>query len=157
MIDPPYSTGHDFIYRDNFHRSQSDEIDDSRGDDGDRRYRINSRENGRYHSDWLSMMYPRLMIARNLLSENGVIFISIDDSEQANLKLMCDEVFGTDSFIGQIVWLKKNAQNDAESIQKNHEYLICYRKGRVFLKVRVIREKSFRKIALENGFIREQD
>lgn len=127
-IDPPYNTGHDFVYHDNFHRKQSDEIDDSRDDDDNRQYVVNSKENGRYHSDWLSMMYPRLMIARNLLSENGVIFISIDDSEQANLKLMCDEVFGADSFAGQIVWLKKNAQNDAESMQRNHEYLVCYKK-----------------------------
>ena len=126
-IDPPYNTGHDFIYHDNFHRSQSNEIDDSRDNDGNRQYTVNSKENGRYHSDWLSMMYPRLMIARNLLSENGVIFISIDDSEQANLKLLCDEVFGVDNFIGQLAWQKKTQPSFlSKKISSIKEYVLFY-------------------------------
>lgn len=129
-IDPPYNTGHDFVYHDNFHRSQSDEIDDSRNDDGNRQYAVNSKENGRYHSDWLSMMYSRLMIARNLLSENGVIFISIDDSEQANLKLMCDEVFGRDNFVACIVVNRPSEIATGNIIQK-HEYCLCYARDNV--------------------------
>ena len=128
-IDPPYNTGHDFIYHDNFHRLQSDEIDDSRDDDGNRQYTVNSKENGRYHSDWLSMMYPRLMIARNLLSENGVIFISIDDSEQANLKLLCDEVFGVDNFVNQFMWLHGKGKKDSWS-RTSQQYLLAYAKDK---------------------------
>lgn len=130
-IDPPYNTGHDFIYHDNFHRSQSDEIDDSRNDDGNRQYAVNSKENGRYHSDWLSMMYPRLMIARNLLSENGVIFISIDDSEQANLKLMCDEVFGIDNFICTFIWRRSGAGGLRGVFPvATHEYIVVYARNK---------------------------
>lgn len=127
-IDPPYNTGKDFVYHDNFTASTTEQIDETRDDDGNRQFSVNTKENGRYHSDWLSMMYPRLILARNFLSDKGVIFISIDDNEQANLKLLCDSVFGSDNLLGQIVWMKKNAQNDAESIQKNHEYILCYRK-----------------------------
>ena len=126
-IDPPYNTGHDFIYHDNFHHSQSDEINYSRDDDGNRQYAVNSRENGRYHSDWLSMMYPRLMIARNLLSENGVIFISIDDSEQANLKLLCDEVFSATNFVASLTWnSSRQIMKQSRAIRKDHEYVLCY-------------------------------
>lgn len=126
-IDPPYNTGHDFIYHDNFHHSQSDEINDSRDDDGNRQYTVNSKENGRYHSDWLSMMYPRLMIARNLLSENGVIFISIDDSEQANLKLLCDEVFSATNFVASLTWnSSRQIMKQSRAIRKDHEYVLCY-------------------------------
>lgn len=129
-IDPPYNTGHDFIYHDNFHVTLGDEVDDSRDDDGNRQYTVNSKENGRYHSDWLSMMHPRLMVARNLLSESGVIFISIDDSEQANLKLMCDEVFGRDNFVACIVVNRPSEIATGNVIQK-HEYCLCYARDNV--------------------------
>lgn len=127
-IDPPYNTGHDFIYHDNFHCKQSDEIDDSRDDDGNRRYTVNSKENGRYHSDWLSMMYPRLIIARNLLAPTGVIFMSIDSSESANLRLLCDEVFGTDNFIGDIAWRRFNSQANIGMFAKVRDSVLVYAK-----------------------------
>ena len=127
-IDPPYNTGHDFIYHDNFHRSQSDEIDDSRDDDGDRQYVVNSKENGRYHSDWLSMMYPRLIVARNLLASTGVIFVSIDSSESANLRLICDEVFGADNFIGDIAWRRFNSQANIGMFAKVRDSVLVYAK-----------------------------
>lgn len=128
-IDPPYNTGHDFIYHDDFHRSRSDEIDDSRDDEGNRQYSVNSKENGRYHSDWLSMMYPRLMIARNLLSDCGLIFISIDENEQSNLKLLCDEVFGEHNYVETFVWVKNSTKNLSKTTSTNHEYVLCYAKN----------------------------
>ena len=127
-IDPPYNTGHDFIYHDDFHRSRSDEIDDSRDDEGNRQYSVNSKENGRYHSDWLSMMYPRLMIARNLLASTGVIFVSIDSSESANLRLICDEVFGVDNFIGDIAWRRFNSQANIGMFAKVRDSVLVYAK-----------------------------
>lgn len=102
-IDPPYNTGSDFIYRDDFAQSR-EEYDEEAGvydENGDRLFK-NTETNGRFHSDWCSMMYPRLVLARNLLRNDGVIFISIDDNEQENLKKICDEVFGVGNFIGQI-------------------------------------------------------
>ena len=127
-IDPPYNTGHDFIYHDNFHRSQSNEIDDSRDNDGNRQYTVNSKENGRYHSDWLSMMYPRLIVARNLLASTGVIFVSIDSSESANLRLICDEVFGADNFIGDIAWRRFNSQANIGMFAKVRDSVLVYAK-----------------------------
>lgn len=128
-IDPPYNTGHDFIYHDNFHRSQSDEINDSRDDDNNRQYTVNSKENGRYHSDWLSMMYPRLMVARNLLSDRGVIFVSIGETEHASLKMLCDECFGASNFITDICWHnnKKGRQMDLY-IKGSYESVLVYAK-----------------------------
>lgn len=107
-IDPPYNTGNDFIYNDDFKMSSEDYADESGEVDaeGNRMFK-NTDSNGRFHSDWCSMIYPRLMLARNLLSEDGVIFISIDDNEQENLKKICDEVFGEENFIAQLVWEKK--------------------------------------------------
>lgn len=139
-IDPPYNTGHDFVYHDNFTVKKDDYADASTGDDGvklvsEDEFAENSKANGRFHSDWLNMIYPRLKLARNLLADDGVIFISIDDNEQANLKKVCDEVFSEDNFVGKIVWLKGNAQNDASNIQKNHEYILCYSKTFSELKI----------------------
>ncbi len=107
-IDPPYNTGNDFIYNDDFKMSSEEYADESGAfdDEGNRMFK-NTDSNGRFHSDWCSMIYPRLMLSRNLLSEDGVIFISIDDNEQENLKKICDEVFGEENFIAQLVWEKK--------------------------------------------------
>lgn len=107
-IDPPYNTGNDFIYNDDFKMSSEDYADESGEVDaeGNRMFK-NTDSNGRFHSDWCSMIYSRLMLARNLLSKDGVIFISIDDNEQENLKKICDEVFGEENFIAQLVWEKK--------------------------------------------------
>ncbi len=129
-IDPPYNTGNDsFIYPDDY-STNKDAYDEEVGAIDESGYRMfkNTETNGRFHSSWCSMMYPRLKLARNLLSEDGVIFISIDDNEQANLKKICDEVFGVSNFYGMLIQLKGNTQNDSKSIQKNHEYILVYTK-----------------------------
>ena len=133
-IDPPYNTGNDFVYNDEYAHKEKEEMrKEGRLDDDDNIITskdINNESKGRYHSDWLKMMYPRLKLARNLLSDDGVIFISIDDNEVDNLRKLCDEVFGENDFLGQIVQNKGNAQNDAKNIQKNHEYVLVYAKQR---------------------------
>ena len=109
-IDPPYNTGNDFIYEDDFSIDKQEYLEQSgQVDDAGNRLRLNPETNGRFHSDWLSMMYPRLKLARNLLRDDGVIFISIDDNEAANLKRLCDEVFGRGEFssrYGNTNWRK---------------------------------------------------
>ncbi|MCX6214561.1 site-specific DNA-methyltransferase [Spirosoma sp.] len=131
-IDPPYNTGNDsFIYPDDYserredYRKRTGITDDEGFLNKQDLYRKNSRENGQFHSAWLSMMYPRLYQARNLLHEEGVIFISIDDNEQANLKQLMNEVFGEENFISQLVW-QKSKKGDAKLIAKNHEYVLVY-------------------------------
>ena len=131
-IDPPYNTGNDFVYRDDFAVSRA-EYEDEMGvyDEDDNRLFKNTETNGRFHSDWCSMMYPRLQLARNLLSDDGVIFISIDDNEVDNLRKICDEVFGNGNYISNIIWRKKyGIQNDAKYFSISHEYLICYAKNK---------------------------
>ena len=127
-IDPPYNTGKDFVYHDNFKATteQYDEDTEYKDDDGNIQFKKNEKSNGRYHSDWLSMMYPRLKLARNLLSEDGVIFISIDDNEQANLKKLCDEVFGEDNFVASVIWKKKTNGNNVGAIPPIHDYILVY-------------------------------
>lgn len=127
-IDPPYNTGNDFIYNDDFkmtgkeYRDESGEVDD----DGNRMFK-NTDSNGRFHSDWCSMIYSRLHLSKNLLKDDGVIFISIDDSEVKNLKNICDEVFGADNFIAQLIWQnKKGGGNDSKHIAIEHEYIVVY-------------------------------
>lgn len=127
-IDPPYNTGNDFVYDDDFALSQ-DDYDLFAGDVDElgNRYRKNTETNGRFHSDWCSMMYSRLMVARSLLAEDGVIFISIDDNEQKNLKNICDEVFGASNFIAQLVWERAfSPKNDARYISNSHDYVLMY-------------------------------
>src|SRR5690554_1879044 len=129
-IDPPYNTGNDFIYRDNFKVSKED-YEEELGlfDEEENRLFKNTETNGRYHSDWCSMMYPRLQLARNLLTDDGVIFISIDDNEVHNLRKICDEVFGESNFIGGIIWERAFApKNDAKYISNSHDYIIIYTK-----------------------------
>ena len=127
-IDPPYNTGTDLIYEDDF----SEDIDDylvrsSQADLERNRLVANTDANGRFHSDWLSMMYPRLKLARNLLRDDGVIFISIDDNEQHNLKRLCDEIFGEANFLAQIMWQKMySGKADASHFGRFHEYILCY-------------------------------
>lgn len=131
-IDPPYNIGNDFIYRDDFKQS-ADEYEDDLGvydDDGNRMFK-NTDSNGRFHSDWCSMIYSRMMLARNLLTDDGAIFISIDDNEQENLKKCCDEVFGARNFIAQIAWEKVHTRkNSAINFSSSHEYILCYAKVR---------------------------
>ena len=130
-IDPPYNTGKDFVYKDNF-TQDTDEYQEEAGlkDEYHNRLVANPDTSGRYHSDWLTMMYPRLKLARNLLTDDGVIFISIDDNEQANLKRICDEIFGEDNFISNVVWEKMyTTKNDSSQLSECHEYIITYAKN----------------------------
>lgn len=130
-IDPPYNTGKEFIYPDRF----QDNLDTylkytGQLDDDGYKFSTNTDSTGRYHTNWLNMMYPRLKLARNLLRDDGVIFISIDDNEQANLKKICDDVFGELNFLTDIIWQKKYApQNDAKYFSDSHEHILCYAKN----------------------------
>ena len=129
-IDPPYNTGNDFIYRDDFAVGVEEYAEEAGVyDEDENRLFKNTDSNGRFHSDWCSMIYSRLMLARNLLSDDGVIFISIDDNEQENLKKICDEVFGDANFIAVFVWQKKyGPANDAKGVSATHEYILLYGK-----------------------------
>jgi len=130
-IDPPYNTGNDFVYRDNFAQSREEYAEEAGvyDEDGDRLFK-NTATNGRFHSDWCSMIYPRLVLARNLLANDGVIFISIDDNEIAQLRKICDEVFGTSNFVGQITWSKKRKGSFlSKGIISTTEYLLVYAKS----------------------------
>ena len=136
-IDPPYNTGNDFVYHDDFAQSQA-EYDEASGavDELGNRYYRNTDSNGKYHSDWCSMIYSRLMIARTLLTEDGVIFISIDDNEADNLRKICGEIFGETNFVTQIVWQKIHSiKNDARYFSENHEYALIYAKDKDKYKV----------------------
>lgn len=129
-IDPPYNTGNDFIYNDDFKMSSEEYADDSGAvdEDGNRMFK-NTDSNGRFHSDWCSMIYSRLQLARYLLTDDGVIFVSIDDNEQENIKKICDEVFGAINFVTQIVWEKVHTRkNSAINFSSSHEYVLCYAK-----------------------------
>ncbi|MBQ7521314.1 MAG: site-specific DNA-methyltransferase, partial [Clostridia bacterium] len=129
-IDPPYNTGNDFIYNDTF-RMDTDDYEDGTGYTGDYDERMykNTDTNGKFHSDWCSMIYSRLLLARTLLSEDGVIFISIDDNEQENLKKICDEIFGASNFIAQITWERAYAPiNLKKHFSESHDYILCYAK-----------------------------
>lgn len=132
-IDPPYNTGSDFIYRDDFKQS-ADEYESDLGvydEDGNRMFK-NTDSNGRFHSDWCSMIYSRILVARNLLSDEGVIFISIDDNEVDNLKKICDEVFGESCFVADLIWQKKfSRSNDATYFSTMHDHILCYCKKSV--------------------------
>lgn len=129
-LDPPYNTGKDFVYRDNFHDSLENYLEQTGQVDSDgNKLSVNTETSGRYHTDWLNMMYPRLKLARNLLMDDGVIFISIDDNEQPNLMKLCDEIFGENNKIGPIIQNKQNAKNDTLNVQRNHEFIVIYRKG----------------------------
>ena len=127
-IDPPYNTGNDFVYHDDFAQS-ADEYDEHNLDDEGNRYRKNTDSNGRFHSDWCSMIYTRLMVARSLLTEDGVIFISIDDNEQRNLKNICDEVFGECNFLSCFIWEKRTSRENRKVFSVNHDYIIAYAKN----------------------------
>ena len=125
-IDPPYNTGKDFIYKDDFSTDVGDYLQQSSQTDSEGgRLVANTEANGRFHSDWLSMIYPRLKLARNLLRDDGAILISIDDNEADNLRKVCDEVFGEENFVGQIVW-QRSKKGDSKLIAKVHEYILCY-------------------------------
>lgn len=131
-IDPPYNTGNDFIYEDDFAQGTEEYLHFSnQKDDTGNRLTVNTSANGRFHSDWLSMMLPRLRLARHLLHDDGVIFISIDDSEAANLKLLCDEIFGARNFYCSFVWKRRSgAMDSVDNVSVDHEYVLCYGKNK---------------------------
>ena len=129
-IDPPYNTGNDFVYEDDFAQNMEDykEVSGDFDEEGNRLFK-NTDSNGRFHTDWLNMMYPRLKLARDLLSDDGVIYISIDDNEVHNLRKICDEVFGEDNFIAQFVWIKKKKGSHlSKTTRSMTEYILCYSK-----------------------------
>ena len=131
-IDPPYNTGNDFVYEDDFAQSTDEYLENSGqfDEDGNRLVK-NLDSNGRFHTDWLNMIYPRLKLAKDLLTDDGVMFISIDDNEVENLKKCCDEVFGSFNYVQEIVWIKKfSPQNDAKYFSLNHESVLCYAKNK---------------------------
>ena len=129
-IDPPYNTGNDFVYHDDFaHSAEEEDLAAGNIDEEGNRYRRNLDSNGRFHSDWCSMMYSRLLVAHSLLKEDGVIFISIDDNEVHNLRKICDEVFGAGNFINQFCWRRRQTQaNLSVNVSTVHEYVLCYAK-----------------------------
>ena len=137
-IDPPYNTGNDsFIYPDKFSETKDEYLKRIGDKDGEGYmtkqgfFRKNNKENGQFHSNWLNMMLPRLFLARNLLREDGVIFVSIDDNEQANLKMLMDEIFGEENFISQIIWHSKyTTANDSKYVSRQHEYILLYAKNK---------------------------
>ena len=130
-IDPPYNTGNDFVYNDDFSQTAGEYMHNSGQEDEEgNRLVANTESNGRFHTDWLNMIYPRLKVAKDLLSEDGVIFISIDDHEQENLKKVCDEVFGFHNFIAQLVWERAySPKNDARFISNSHDYILMFAKN----------------------------
>lgn len=132
-IDPPYNTGNDFIYDDDFAENTEEFlIRSNQVDEDGNRLIANTESNGRFHSDWLSMIYSRLRLARNLLTDDGVIFISIDDSEQANLKKICDEIFGDRNFVDTLIWKKLyGGKNDAKWFTHYHDYILVYTKNKL--------------------------
>ena len=134
-IDPPYNTGKDFVYKDDFHDSLENYKRITGQVDGNgKAISTNTETSGRYHTDWLNMMYPRLRLARNLLKDDGVIFISIDDNEVHNLRKICDEVFGEANFVAGLIWQKKFSRaNDATYFSIMHDHILCYAKSNILL------------------------
>ena len=131
-IDPPYNTGDNLIYKDYFSENTDEFLKRSNQKDEEGNLLIaNTESNGRFHSDWLSMMYPRLKLARNVLRDDGVIFISIDDNEQSNLKKLCDEIFGANNFVANIIWQRAYSPvNMNKYFSSNHDFIVCYAKNK---------------------------
>lgn len=133
-IDPPYNTGNDFVYDDDFrvNNEQWSAVSGTRDEEGnllDDRMVLNTESNGRFHTDWLNMMYPRLKVARDLLSDDGVIFISIDDNEVDNLRKICDEIFGMSCFVANFIWEKRLNRENRKEVSVRHDYILCYSKS----------------------------
>lgn len=158
-IDPPYNTGNDFVYHDDFaHSAAEEDLAAGNIDIEGIRYRRNTDSNGRFHSDWCSMMYSRLLVARSLLTEDGVIFISIDDNEVRNLKNLCDEVFGEGNFVAELVHQRAKGGGQAKYIVRGHDYILVY--GKTIDKVSLSRKKVIQQKTIEiNGelYIKNDD
>ncbi|WP_295591201.1 site-specific DNA-methyltransferase [uncultured Methanobrevibacter sp.] len=128
-IDPPYNTGKDFVYKDNLTQTIQEHLESTEQLSEEGFLFENTKTNGKYHSNWLNMIYPRLRLARNLLSENGCILISIDDNENVDLKKICDEIFGEENFVSQLIWKSKTGgANDSKFVAIDHEYILVYAK-----------------------------
>ena len=137
-IDPPYNTGNDFVYNDDFAQSKEDfeQVSGLFDEDGNQTIdpmQRNTESNGRFHTDWLNMIYPRLKVARDLLSEDGVIFISLDDKEVANLQKLCHEIYGEHNFVGNIIWQSRTSISNDDEISTNHNHTLVYSKNRELL------------------------
>ena len=132
-IDPPYNTGNDFVYEDDFAQSADEYMGNSgQYDEEGNRLVTNTESNGRFHTDWLNMIYPRLRLAKDLLADDGVIFISIDDSEQGNLKKICDDIFGECNFVNTVIWEKRySPQNAVQWFSENHDFVLVYAKNKM--------------------------
>ena len=143
-IDPPYNTGNDFLYDDNFALSVSEYMANSgQFDEIGNRLEANPETNGRFHTDWLNMIYPRLKLAKSLISDDGAIFISIDENEVSTLKALCDEIFGSSNFVAELIW-SGGRKNDSKYVSVSHEYILCYFKDAQYVKEHKIiwREKK---------------
>ena len=131
-IDPPYNTGNDFVYKDDFDKESEEYVHNESGqyDNEGNRLVTNTESNGRFHTDWLNMVYPRIKLSRDLLTDDGVIFISIDDNEAKNLKSICDEIFGERNFLAQVVWERAYSPiNLMKHFSPSHDYVLCYAKN----------------------------
>src|SRR5690606_16263223 len=126
-IDPPYNTGKDFVYKDKFAKGAQEEfISSGQKDEYNQRLVVNPESAGRYHSDWLSMMYPRLKLARNLLSSDGIILISIDNTELKNVISLGNEIFGEQNFISTFIWEKRITRENRKEVSTRHDYIVCF-------------------------------
>ncbi|WP_424494120.1 site-specific DNA-methyltransferase [Salinimicrobium sp. GXAS 041] len=155
-IDPPYNTGNDsFIYPDKFSETRQEyqkrvgDIDEEGYLTREGNYAKNSKENGQYHSNWLNMMFPRLFLAKNLLKENGLIFVSIDDNEVHNLRLLLNEIFGEENFVASFIWEKRTNRENRKVVSNRHDYILCYSKLQIE-GVRAINQLPMNKKALSN-------
>ena len=153
-IDPPYNTGNDFVYNDNFAATAADyDRAECNTDELGNRYRKNTDSNGRFHSDWCSMIYPRLQLARNLLAEDGVVLINMDENEITNLVKICNEVFGESNDLGTIIWDKRNPKGDAQGISYQHESIVIFAKDIIRFKevCKILRPKKNAKSMIEKA------
>ena len=143
-IDPPYNTGIDFVYEDDFAQSSEEYLANSgQFDEQGNRMFTNAESNGRFHTDWLNMIYPRLKVARDLLTDDGVIFISIDDNEQGNIQKVCNEIFGENNFVGQLIHQRAKGGGQAKYIVKGHDYILVY--GKNLKNITLARKKIIQK------------
>lgn len=134
-IDPPYNTGNDFVYNDDFAQGvdeyeQSSSARDENGNLITDPMQRNTESNGRFHTDWLNMIYPRIKVARDMLTKDGVIFISLDDNEVANMMKICNEIFGEQNFVGNIIWQSRTSISNDDEISTNHNHTLVYSKDR---------------------------
>lgn len=134
-IDPPYNTGNDFVYEDDFAQSTEDYMGNSgQYDEEGNRLVTNTESNGRFHTDWLNMIYPRLKIAKDLLADDGAIFASIDDNERDNLEKICSEIFGADNYVATFPWRKRTAKSDVPfGVSQDYEWVVCFAKSNAFM------------------------